>query len=640
VSAVGRRTVAAAVAALACVCLLAPGAGAVIVTLPHGRTLSYQPLAGKAPIGAQRFDAAFSNLDYNGGPVMPSNTNYVIYWEPPTASPAFPSDYRSGIDQYFGDLAHDSGTAGNVDSVATQYNDVRGNFAAYNSTFAGSVLDTNPYPSNRCGVGAVPLTGACLTDDQIQAEISREISAHPTWPRDLTHEYFVVTPPGVKGCFDSNPSDGCSAGTTASPSTQYCAYHSAGNAGSGASFIYADQPYVNGETGCESGKHPNGSSDGALAGGLSHEHNESITDPYPSTAWADNTHGGAENGDKCGNTYGAFLGKAPNGSQYNQVVNGHLYYYQEEWSNQGYQCLQRFSFSGTKPTAQFTSTPASGNTMNFDATGSTAPGGVAHYHWQFEDPNTVIDPTTTETETTTPAVQHTYSSSGAHTVSLTVYAADGTSIGTSRVIQTGHSAPIPSFTTSPTAVLAGQPVRFTDTTPGSLSSESWNFGEGSLPAGGPSPTHTYATTGTFSVTLTVTDELGQTGSVTTPLTVRAPVSVPGPMVGPGQPAGRPPSSSSSHRVTRSHAVLLRLRTRVSRRGRYLLITVSGAGVLRLGARSIKVNRASTVTYALKLDRRQRTLLRRHHRVVLRARVVFHPAFGADTSRTIKITLRP
>ncbi|MDQ6745145.1 MAG: PKD domain-containing protein, partial [Actinomycetota bacterium] len=428
----------------------------------------------------------------------------------------------------------------------------------------------------------------------------------------------------------------CSAGTTAPPGTRYCAYHSAGNAGSGADFIYAVQPYVNGISGCDSGHHPNGSSDSALAGGLSHEHNESITDPYPNTGWADHTNGGAENGDKCGGNYGAAL-VAPNGSLYNQVVGGHLYYYQQEWSNQGHQCLQGFSFSGAEPTAQFSASPAGGTTMSFDAGGSTAPGGVAQYHWQFENPNTVSDPTVTETETTTATVQHTYSSPGAHTVSLTVYAADGTSIGTSRVIRTGHPALVPSFTTSPTTILTGQPVGFADTTPGSLSSESWNFGDGSPPADGRSPTHTYATTGTFSVTLTVTDELGQTGSVTTPVTVRAPpVLAPGSTVSPGPPASRPPSSSAPRRF---HAVLVRVRTRVSRRGRYLLVTVSGAGVLRIGGRSIKVRRAGTVTSTLKLDGRQRGQLRRRHRLVLRLRVVFRPGFGADSARTIKITLR-
>jgi hypothetical protein len=34
-----------------------------------------------------RYDRAFSNVDYNGGPVMKSITNYVIYWSPSGSRP-------------------------------------------------------------------------------------------------------------------------------------------------------------------------------------------------------------------------------------------------------------------------------------------------------------------------------------------------------------------------------------------------------------------------------------------------------------------------------------------------------------------------------------------------------------------------
>ena len=54
---------------------------------------------------------------------------------------------------------------------------------------------------------------------------------------------------------------------------------------------------------------------------------------------------------------GTPLGKAPDGASYNQVINGHFYWYQEEWSNQGDECLQRLTFAGEEPTATFTSTP-------------------------------------------------------------------------------------------------------------------------------------------------------------------------------------------------------------------------------------------------------------------------------------------
>ena len=38
---------------------------------------------------------------------------------------------------------------------------------------------------------------------------------------------------------------------------------------------------------------------------------------------------------------GTPLGTAPNGSPFNQVINGHPYWYQEEWSNFTHTCVQR-----------------------------------------------------------------------------------------------------------------------------------------------------------------------------------------------------------------------------------------------------------------------------------------------------------
>jgi hypothetical protein len=403
----------------------ASSASAVIVHLQNGKTLSYQPLRGTTTV--RPLDAFFSNLDYNGGPIMASNTNYAFYWRPSTAT-AYPAGYQSGIDQYFADLAHDSGTAQNVESVSAQYNDAAGEFASYDSHFGGAIIDTDPYPTNGCARAPI-----CLTDAQLQAELASYTAAHGL-PRDLAHEYFLLTPPGVEDCFDKAGHE-CSAGSSKGV---YCAYH--GNIAIGEEeLIYANDPYVTGNAGCDSGNHPNGApSDGALQGGLSHEHNESITDPEPNNAWTDIGGIGGENGDKCrvfeeAGEYGTPLGTAPDGAKYNQVINGHFYWYQQEWSNQANQCLQRLSFSGAEPTATFTSTPGAGNAVSFDATGSTAPAGVAHYNWQFNDGPGLSIPT----ETTEPTVSHTFPSGGSYLVALTVFAGDGTSIGTAQTIAVG-----------------------------------------------------------------------------------------------------------------------------------------------------------------------------------------------------------
>jgi IPT/TIG domain len=327
--------------------LAAGNASALVLKLPNGHTISYKPIAGAPLFSARaRRARAAKNLTYHGGPVMPSNTNYAFYWAP-AGSPAYPAEYQSGINEFFKNLAHDSGGVQNVDSVATQYGDSGGNAANYDSHFGGAIVDTDPYPANGCTAAPV-----CLTDEQLQAELSTYIAVHGL-PHDLAHEYFILTPPGVENCAESTA---CSAGSSL---PVYCAYHSFIPI-AGGSIIYASDPYVTGVEGCDTGEHPNNKpSDGALQGGLSHEHNESITDPEVN-AWYDSA--GEENGDKCrtfeaSSEYGAPIGTAHDGSPFNQVINGTPYWYQQEWSNAGSQCRQRL---GDEPPTIKTMSPKKG----------------------------------------------------------------------------------------------------------------------------------------------------------------------------------------------------------------------------------------------------------------------------------------
>jgi hypothetical protein len=423
----------ATVTLVACSLLLA-GASSALAVIVHpqsGKTLSYQPLRRHA--AARQFDEVFSNLDYNGGPVMPSNTNYAVYWAP-SGAPSYPADYQPGLNRYFEDLAHDSGASSNVDSVAAQYNDTAGQFASYDSHFGGALIDTDPYPLNGCKQAAT-----CLTDNQLQVELKSYVKAHGL-PHDLSHEYFLLTPPGVESCFTAGGRQ-CSAGSAA---PVYCAYHGNIPLADG-EIIYSNDPYVSENPLCDDGNHPNGStSDGALQGGLSHEHNESTTDPLPNSAWTDFASGfasGYEIGDKCGESNGTPLGTAANGASYNQLINGDAYWYQQEWSDQGSKCRQRLTFSGAEPAATFTGTPVAGNEVSFDAAGSTAPNGVRAYDWQFNDGPGETSPT----ETTSPTVSHTFAAAGVYVVALTVFAKNGTAIGTSRTLVVGD-APAPTVT--------------------------------------------------------------------------------------------------------------------------------------------------------------------------------------------------
>jgi PKD repeat protein len=271
--------------------------------------------------------------------------------------------------------------------------------------------------------------------------------------------------------------------------------------------LYADDPFVTGISGCDDGNHPNGPSDGALEGGLSHEHNESISDPLPNDAWTNGAglNQGLEIGDQCDGIMGTALGTAPNGALYNQVIDGHFYWYQEEWSNQGHTCLQRFTLSGTEPTAKFTVAASGGLTMTFNASGSKAAGGVAEYSWQFNDAfgaQTV--------ERTSPIITHTFPTAGAYSVGLTVYGHGGLSKGAGGIVTTGQNGFTPGFTVTPANPAAGQPVTFSGLK--TVSAEPvmtylWEFGDGST-GSGPNPTHVYSTVGAFKVTVVMFSGVG------------------------------------------------------------------------------------------------------------------------------------
>ena len=284
------------------------------------------PATGNGPVSTP--------LEYHGGPVMPANTNYALYWDP-SGAPEYPAGYQAGLNRYFEDLAHDSGGLLNIDSVLTQYGDGAGEFAKYNSHFGGQLLDTDPYPASGCAQAAI-----CLTDEQLRAEIKSFVQAHAL-PTDLRHAYFLLTPAGVESCLEA-AGRSCSAGTE---HVKYCAYHGDITVTSGV-IVYADDPYVGG-LGCDTGEEdPNGNpSDATIGGGLAHEHSEAVTDPELN-AWYDSRH--EEVADKCrtlkqSSEFGEPLGKAADGANYNQLINGDEYWYQQVWSNGAGECEQRLA---------------------------------------------------------------------------------------------------------------------------------------------------------------------------------------------------------------------------------------------------------------------------------------------------------
>ena len=276
--------------------------------------------------------ASADQLIFHGGPVMDTNTVYAIFWA--TAKYPMTKSYAGMIYRFFKDVsaATNAGATTNVYHIDTQYgagitgsSTVTLNSLPNQSTFGGYFVDTTTLPNGCVDVD----TSACISDSQMTSEISKDISrtgwsnGQPTVAAN--HEFFVFTGKGMGSCLVSVVE--CSF-------SYYCAYHS--NVGN---LIYANMPFADSvSTGaCDAGYHPNKSIDpyaDATINVTSHEHNESITDPFGSAWYASN---GNEIGDDCAWNFGAV-----SADQANQTINSHRYILQQEWSNYNNEgCVQQ-----------------------------------------------------------------------------------------------------------------------------------------------------------------------------------------------------------------------------------------------------------------------------------------------------------
>lgn len=93
---------------------------------------------------------------------------------------------------------------------------------------------------------------------------------------------------------------------------------------------------------------------------------------------------------------------------------------------------------------------------------------------------------------------------------------------TSKVIATQDHPPVANLAPSSNSALVGTSINFNGTlsydSDGTVSSWSWNFGDGSSGVGA-TTSHTYVSAGNFTVTLTVTDNAGVTGITTSQIRV-------------------------------------------------------------------------------------------------------------------------
>ena len=171
-------------------------------------------------------------LEYLGGPVMHSNNTHLIYWDP---HKEFSTTTKGIIGGFFGDVEADSGKATNVFAIAGQYKDTEAN-AAYKSTFAGALVDENPYPTTgNCTypkeVDLGPPYETCIFDKQLRSELSTFITANGL-PKGPTQLYFVLLPHKVVACLEEEMEHKqvCS-------NNFVCAYHGSINAGSSSEVI-------------------------------------------------------------------------------------------------------------------------------------------------------------------------------------------------------------------------------------------------------------------------------------------------------------------------------------------------------------------------------------------------------------------
>jgi hypothetical protein len=295
--------------------------------------------AGTAP---SNFDAAIDPnqlLTYHGGPVMHAQNVYVIYWQPSGfnfgADATASTTYENDVNQWVQDVAADSGKTSNAFGAISQYRDSSGP-GQYAVTFGGSYVDTTVFPnSNNCGE-----TAPCLTDQQLINEIDSVVNNHLHVAGGLTAQFALVLPEGVTTCTDTD-SGVCS-------DNFFCAYHSAydHHPANTTPFIYLNLPYEP-DFACHSNLSPDLNPSGGLQpepnapsnadttiDDMSHEMREATDDPL-GTAWFDAS--GNESDDKCIYAYGSLLGPS---NDFNQLVNGHHYDTQLEWSNAKRGCYQ------------------------------------------------------------------------------------------------------------------------------------------------------------------------------------------------------------------------------------------------------------------------------------------------------------
>ena len=153
-----------------------------------------------------------------------------------------------------------------------------------------------------------------------------------------------------------------------------------------------------------------------------------------------------------------------------------------------------------KPVASFSASPISGNAPLKVSFNDTSIGSPSSWGWSFGDKNTSTSKNPT----------HTYSQSGKYTISLTVK----NTIGNNTATKSGYinvadplKAPTANFSASPISGKAPLKINFKDTSAGSPTSWTWNFGDKST-SSSHNPSHTYSKAGKYTISLIAKNSAG------------------------------------------------------------------------------------------------------------------------------------
>ena len=176
--------------------------------------------------------------------------------------------------------------------------------------------------------------------------------------------------------------------------------------------------------------------------------------------------------------------------------------------------------SATLPTAVLSTTPASGTGI--------VPLTVIFYYSlsNFDNCTLTYGDGTLSTLNLSGNCTHTYSSIKSYTATLTAKNVNGTTTDT-KTITVKKVGLVAGFQTKPTTLSGTAPftVKFTDSSLGTITSRTWDFGDGTIDSTTVNPTHTYDAvgSGSYKVTLTIgdgtdTDFTTKTIYVTSPVT--------------------------------------------------------------------------------------------------------------------------